>query len=752
LNIKASCAILPPSPQHRQFSGFALKRFCAALLLILPFLIPRGAAARDVSLACTALPEEPVRHTTDGQVEITADSSRAEIENRRVLFFGEVELLQDERRLTADEVSYNQADEHISAHGNIVLSQPGILLAGDEADVDLRTDYARIQPLRYELPGIGGRGRADEGEARGENVFHARRIEFTTCAPGDQSWLLSAKELKVNREDGRAEARNARLIFKGVPLLASPWVQFPIDDRRLSGFLVPTGGYSSRDGLNLTLPYYLNLAPNYDATLFPRLITKRGLMLGTEFRYLLPGHNGTLIGEILPDDRLYEGDNDFRGALRIDHRSRFSERLQGRIRYSVVSDDDYLQDLGRDLGVTSTRYLDNLVEARYNGDSWQALASWNQQEVLGDFDQPISRFPQIAFATRQPLGRGTHLEFDAEYINFERDPGVSGQRVDLYPVLNLEWREPWGYLRPRIGGRLTRYALDESFAGGTENPDRSLYSASLDTGLVLERDTDWLDERGIQTLEPRLYYLYVPYRDQDDIPVFDSTIPDLSFANLFRENRFTGSDRVGDANQLSLGLTTRFFEAPTLQERFSASLGQIIYFEDRRVQLPGEPVETSGTSPLVAEIDLTLSKDWSAVVAAQWDPDEDRTEDSLVRILYQDRARQQLVSLAYRYDPVNDLEYSDVAFDWPLTSAYRLVGRWQYSLATDRTMEALGGLEYDSCCWRLRGALRRYIANTDGDYDTSIFLQLELKGLGRLGDDIDSLLRRSLYGYDPLDR
>lgn len=729
-----------------------MKRFCAALLFVLSCLGARGAAAGDVFLSCTARPEEPARYTTGGLVEITADSSRAEIEERRVVFTGEVQLLQDERRLTADEVSYNQTDERVSARGNIILSQPGIVLAGDEADVELRTDYARIRPLRYELPTIGGRGRADQGEARGSNLFNASRIEFTTCAPGDESWLLSAKELQVDRTEGRAEARHARLRFKGVPLLASPWVQFPIDDRRLSGFLVPTGGYSSRDGLNLTLPYYLNLAPNYDVTLFPRLITKRGLMLGTEFRYLAPGHKGTLYGEILPDDRLYEGDNDFRGALRIDHRSSFSERLRGRLRYSVVSDDNYLEDLGRDLGVTSTRYLNNLVEATYDGDSWQALASWNQQEVIGDFDQPISRFPQIAFTTRQPLASGTHLEFDAEYVNFERDPGVSGQRVDLYPVVDVERREPWGYLRPRIGGRLTRYALDESFDDGTRNPDRSLYTASLDTGLVLERDTDWINGRGVQTLEPRLFYLYVPYRDQSDIPVFDSTTPDLSFDNLFRENRFTGSDRVGDANQLSLGLTTRFFEAPTLQERFSASLGQIIYFEDRRVQLPGEPVETSGTSPLVTEIDLTLSNHWSVVASTQWNPDEDRIENSLFRVLYQDSAQRELVSLAYRDDPVHDLEYSDVAFDWPLTRAYRLVGRWQYSLATDRTMEALGGLEYDSCCWRVRGALRRYIANTDGDYDTSIFLQLELKGLGRLGDDIDSLLRRSIYGYDPLDR
>lgn len=722
------------------------------MLLLLPTLGAWRTAVGEASLPCTARAIGPIRYTTGGQVEISADSSQADITAGQVVFSGDVELLQDERRLTADELRYNQADSTASARGNITLSQPGLLLAGDEAEAELRTDHARITPLRYELPAIGGRGRADAGETTGDGVFHANRIEFTTCAPGDNSWLLSANELEVDRAAGQARARNAKLKFKGVPVLASPWLQFPIDDRRLSGFLVPTAGYSSRDGLDLTLPYYLNLAPNYDATLFPRLISKRGLMLGSEFRYLLPDHRGTLYGEILPNDRLYDGDNAFRGALRIDHRSQFSERLNTRVRYSLVSDDNYLEDLGRDLGVTSTRYLNNLVEARYYGDTWRALASWNQQEVLGDYDQPISRFPQLAYSTRQRLAGGTHLELDAEYVNFERDPGVSGQRIDLYPVIDLEWRQAWGYVRPRIGGRLTQYALDEALAGGTDKPERSLYTASLDAGLVFEREASWLAGNGVQTLEPRLFYLYVPYHDQTDIPVFDSTVPDPSYPNLFRENRFTGTDRVGDANQLSLGVTTRFFESPALRERFSASLGQIFYFEDRRVQLPGAAVETDSTSPLVGELDLTISSHWSSIATIAWDPHDQRTDNSLLRLRYQDRNDGELANLAYRYDAAHDLEYSDISFDWPLSAAYRLVGRWQYSLSTDRTMEALGGLEYDSCCWRLRGALRRYIANTDGDYDTSFFLQLELKGLGRLGDDIDRLLRRSLYGYDPLDR
>ena len=727
---------------------------CPALLLALLALGYRApVAAADISLSCAARPVEDRAFTTGGIIEINADSSQADIGAQRITFAGNVELLQGNRRLTADEISYNKDDDVVDASGNILFSQPGIILGGDRAHAELGSRQLNISPVRFELPAIGGRGTAAEGTSTGNELFRAEQIEFTTCPQGDDAWLLKAGELQVDRAAGFAKARNATLSLGRVPVLASPWLQFPVGDRRLSGFLVPRASYSSRDGLDLALPYYLNLAPNYDATLFPRIISERGAMLGAEFRYLFPGtHRGTLYGEALPNDRLYEGDNSFRGAFRVDHRSRFSERFRGLLRYTALSDDNYLEDLGRDLGITSTRYLENVFELRYFGDTWEALANWTQQEVLGDFDRPISRFPQLLYRLDQPLPANSRLLFDAEYANFERNPGTSGPRLDLYSALEGEWRKPWGYLRPRVGGRFTQYRLDTPIEEGPENPERTLYSLSLDSGLYFDRNARLLATEGVQTLEPRVFYLYVPYRDQDDQPNYDSTLPDLSYPNLFRQNRFTGADRVGDANQLTLGLTTRFIEAPSVRERLSASIGQVLFFEDRRVQLlPDAPPETDSTSPLVGELDLTLSQNWSTTAVLHWDIDDSRMDDGLLRVGYDNRSERELVYLAYRYNRRHDLKYTDLAFDWPLTSQIRFVGRWQYSLSTDRTMEALGGLEYDSCCWRLRGAVRRYIATTEGDYDNSLFIQLELKGLGRLGDNIDELLRRSIYGYDPFE-
>ncbi len=707
------------------------------------------AEAGDPYRACTARQIAEQMYTSGGTVQISADSSEAFIDQNEVVFYGDVEMLQDNRRLTADEIRYNQDRDTVDATGNIRFQQPELIVGSDTAHLELDSETARLDTVDYELPEIGARGTADYGETVEDGVFVAHRIDFTTCELGDDSWKLTARELTVNRNTGQAKAKNATLTFKGVPLLASPWLQFPIDDRRMSGFLVPTAGYSSRSGFEIGIPYYLNLAPNYDATITPRIISRRGLLIGGEFRYLLPEHNGRVLGEMIPQDRLF--DNDFRGAIHIDHRSRITERLRARINYTAVSDDNYLEDFGRNIGVTSTRYLNNIADISYFGDDWQALASWEQKEVLGSFDRPLTRYPQLQFTTDQRPTDNSRVSFLAEYVNFQRDPGISSQRLDIYPQLALEWRKPWGYIRPAASGRYTQYLAEDTLAAD-DTPLRTLYSASLDAGMFMERNLDWFGSQGTQTLEPRLMYLYTPYRDQRDIPNFDSILPDLSYANLFRQNRFTGADRIGDANQLSLGLRTRYIEQGSLRERFSAGIGQILYFSDRRVQLGLDPTETNATSPIVGELDLALSNRWSSNAILQWNPTANNEENSLVRLRYHDNQERKLATLGYRYYPSKQLEYSDLSFDWPIGKNFRVLGRWQYSLSFDQTMEAVGGLEYDTCCWRFRGALRRYIANADGEYDNSFFFQLELKGLSRLGHDIDEMFGRSLYGYDSLDR
>ena len=720
------------------------------LIIAAASVLSAGAASAAGQSACTARPVSEIRYTSDGLVEISADDGMADLTKNRIVFTGNVEVLQDARRVTADEIVYNQNNETIEASGAVTLSQPGLVLMGDQGQVKIQNDYARLEPLSYELPAIGGRGKGSEGESLGEGRFQARDIDFTTCEPGDHSWYVSAKRLEVDRAAGVATAHNALLKFKSLPIMATPWLRFPIDDRRMSGFLIPEAGYTSRNGFDLRLPYYLNLAPNYDATLYPRLIGKRGFLLGGEFRYLFGNHRGDLYAEGLPDDRLYEGDNDLRGLVAYDHISDFSDRLRGRLTVNAVSDEDYLEDLGGGLAVSSTVYLNSKASLTYLGDNWEAFANWQYQDVLDDSDKPLSRAPQLVYTTVRPLNEFIDFDLAAEYVNFERTGGASGPRIDLTPALTLDLHRPWAFFRPRFSARYTSYELDGLNEGVPTSQDRSLYTISVDSGLFFDRGANWFGNGGIQTLEPRLFYLYTPYRDQDDIPLFDTAEPEPSFPNLFEENRFTGADRVGDANQVTLALTSRFIEDASQRERFGASIGQTYYFEDRLVQLPGEAIESEKTSPLMGELDLTLSDEWTSSAVLQWDPDEARVENSLLRLRYRDDDRRRFLNLGYRYDPQNEQEYTDIAFATPLTSRYRLVGRWQYSQSDNQTMEALGGLEYDTCCWRMRTAVRHYLSDSETNYDTAFFVQLELKGLARLGDNLDQILNRNVYGYDTL--
>lgn len=729
-----------------------LKALRPALLIIAAasVLLEAGVARAAALQACTARPVSEIQYTSDGMVEISADDGTADLTKNRITFTGEVEVLQDTRRITADRIVYSQDTETIEASGAVSLSQPGLVLRGDQGQVEIQKDYARLTPLGYELPEIGGRGRGSEGESLGDGRFQAKDIDFTTCEPGDDSWYVTAKRLEVDRAAGVATARNAKLKFKQVPLLATPWLRFPIDDRRMSGFLIPEAGYSSRNGFDLRLPYYLNLAPNYDATLYPRLITKRGLLLGGEFRYLFGDHRGDIYAEALPNDRLYEGGNNLRGMVALDHVSNFSDRMRGRLSVNAVSDDTYLEDLGDGLGTSSTVYLNSSANLTYLGDNWEAFANWQYQDVLDDSDKPLSRAPQLVYNTYRPLNGFMDLDFGAEFVNFERTGDASGPRIDFKPAVVMDLHRSWGFFRPRLSARYTSYDLDGVEEDVPTSQDRSLYTISVDSGLFFDRQAGWLGSQGIQTLEPRLFYLYTPYRDQDDIPLFDTAEPELNFPNLFEENRFTGADRVGDANQLTLALSSRYIEDASQRERFSLSIGQTFYFEDRRVQLPRVEPETEKTSPLMGELDLTLSDEWVAAAVVQWDHDEAKVEDSLLRLRYRSDDGRRFVNLGYRYDPESELEYSDIAFATPLSSRYRVVGRWQYSHIDNRTMEALGGLEYDTCCWRLRGAVRHYLSDTETNYDTAFFVQLELKGLTRLGDDLDQILNRAVYGYSLL--
>jgi LPS-assembly protein len=687
-----------------------------------------------------------------GDIEISADSANLLRNDQLATFSGNVEVTWDTQLLEADEIRYNQDNETLDARGNIFYQQPGLLLSGDSAHMELAADRGRMENTEYRVPARRVRGDADVAKILDQDRSEYENISYSTCSPEDNSWLVEAKELGIDRESGRGTVQHGVLKLKGVPVFYLPYASFPIDDRRQSGFLVPSIGSSSETGIDITIPYYFNIAPSMDATLYPRIMGKRGLLLGGEFRYLTDWYESEMRGEILPSDQYQKSDEDsLRGAFSYQGASFAKTRWQVSTDINYVSDQDYVEDLSDSLAATSSRHLGRRGDLRYMGDYWEFLARLQYfqtiDETIAAVDRPYARLPQLSLSMEREMLGPLVAHLDTEYVYFDLDDTVHGHRFDLRPALSLQLENSWGYLIPKITGRYTAYDLDEQASGTPSTPDRSLYSASLDTGLILEREGNWFGNAVIQTLEPRLFYLYTPRENQDELPVFDTSEFDLNFASLFRENRFNGTDRVGDANQLTAALTSRTLDDATGEELLRASIGQTFYFQDREVQLPGVLEMEESSSAIIAEVAARLSNNWRTRATVQWDPHAGNRHTRQGALhLYFRGDQGGIFNVAHRYRP-DLLDQSDLSFRWPISSRLHAVGRWNYSWRENRNLESFGGFEYDSCCWILRAVARRYVNNTNSDTNTAFFAQLELKGLTSLGDSIDNFLEKGILGY-----
>ena len=690
-------------------------------------------------------------------IEAEADSAEGRLGEEVLSLTGDVRVRQGTEVLRADRAEYDRAASVVDAQGNVLVARPDLRLTGDTAHLDMGAETGEVTAAEFRLVGTNARGTAEVANLRDKDRSDYRNVTYTTCKPGRDDWVLKARELQIDREEGLAEARNATLRLGGVPVAYLPWISFPIDNRRRSGFLFPTFGIGNARGFDVQVPYYLNLAPNYDLTLFPRYMSKRGLMLGGDFRHLSETSETRARGQILPDDKA-EPDLGTRGAVSVQHRQSWGN-LSANVNYNHVSDDFFLSDFGNSLTQSSTRYLARQANLAYQGDGWSLSTLVSDYQNIDPTVNPYRILPSVQFYgghTESVAGRPVNLGVGANYTNFDRDIGVTAQRVDLYPYVTVPFRSSWGYAIPKVGLRYTTYGLDGQPAGQPNDVDRTLGIASLDSGLFLERDSEWFGVPTTQTLEPRLYYVYIPRVNQNDIPIFDTSQYDPVFDAYFLENAFTGPDRVNDANRLSLGLTTRFIRHDTGIELLRLSLGQIFFFEDRLVQLPGNAPATSSYSPTLAELGVHLDRHWSAAATGQWDVLNDSGNGNLpqqigYRVGYRGDDGRFVRARYGRSQGVT--EFTDLAFTWPVFDQVSLVGRWAYSLELEENMEALAGIEYGSCCWRVRAFARRYLKTTSvnggqaGEQDTSFMVQLELHGLGAVGDDIEELLDRSLHGF-----
>jgi LPS-assembly protein len=663
------------------------------------------------------------------------------------LLQGDVRIERADQRLAAGRVQYTHSTSAFLAEDDVRYQDRSLALAARRAEGVLDDDQSRLDDVRYQLVELRGNGSAARVEMLGP-VSTLTGVDYSTCDPGDRGWQIRAGSIELDHDEGVGRARDATLRIRDVPVFWLPYATFPIDERRRSGFLYPTIG-SAGDGIDLRIPYYLNLAPHYDATLVARIIGQRGVMLGGEFRFLGAAQEGVIEGSWLPDDRIAGRD---RGSLSVAHDARFGPQWSAHTRLNHVSDPRYFEDFGDSLAATSTSLLESSSGLYGRGRGWHAslaVQAWDITDpAVPDSAEPFRRLPRAAAQWSQPHFDWLETGVAAEAVSFDHRERPGAQRYDLRPWIALPIERGYGYVRPEIAWRQTGYQLDrghQQIGFDERSPSRGLPIYSLDAALFLERPTRLFGRNLLQTLQPRFYYLRVPYEDQSDLPIFDTQELSFSFAQLFRSNRFSGGDRQADANQATLALTSRWLDADDGRERLAASLGQIRYFDPQRVQLPGLPPTDFSASAWVAEVEVMLAEQWRLGVVQHWDPEIDRSTLAGLRAQWRS-PRGHLANLGYRYRR-DVLEQVDASLVMPIAAAWRLVGRWNYSLRDDSTLEAFGGFEWEGCCLAARVLGRHYVRNREGETNNAIYFELELKGLASFGRRSGEFLERAILGY-----
>lgn len=692
--------------------------------------------------------DEAAQDDNASPTEITADYSEG-LNNRLYTVRGNVFIRRGSQTLQSDHAEYDDDTGLVDAVGSVRFRQRGFLVEGGLARFNLSTATGDVKATRYQYLDHHAYGEAETLVRESADVTQLYRASYTTCDPDKIDWELRARHVTLHQDEAVGVARGVTIRFKDVPLLYLPYMTFPLNDERKSGLLPPTIGYDDRNGLDIGIPYYWNIAPDRDATITPRILQNRGLLTRAEFRYLNPSNRGQVEAEYLPNDAIFGKD---RGALSAQHQHRLAQRWYADSNFNYVSDAQYFANLGGNLSTTSITHLDRRLDLNYAGDYNQFLARVQDYQTidptLPPAARPYRRLPQLLFVSEAP-SHPLNADYGvrAEYVRFERRDSVTGTRINLQP--SVAWSlETLGYfVVPKLGVHYTGYELDNVPPGAANSPQHSVPVYSVDSGLYLERDIALGDLALTQTLEPRLYYLRIPYRNQDDFPVFDTTLFDFSFSQLFRENRFTNPDRIGDANQISAGLTSRLLERDSGREWLRASIGQIYYFESPRVTLPGIAVPERGESDLIAELTTRLTTRWTATANLQWNPEAEQIQKSGVQFHYE-RDHRHLFNAGYRFRR-GELAQSDFSVFWPLGPQWQFVGRWNYSYRDNRVLETLAGLQYDSCCWAFRATSRRYVSSFLGDSSQALYFELEMKGLGSIGQSIEDVLERGILGYRP---
>jgi LPS-assembly protein len=780
----------------------------------------------------------PPKYQAPLNSDIAADDHRIHIDsddavfdaNGHAVLNGRVKVRQDGRSVTSDSVTYDEKTGKVSVKGSVDFEDPKLRVRSVDGSYET-TGAASFDEANFQLMGRLGRGFAQDINVLPDGKLQLTQVRYTSCPVGNEDWMLQASSLNIDTKLQDGVARHVTMRFKDVPVFYTPYISFPIGDERKSGLLFPSFGHSGSNGFDLEVPYYFNLAPNYDFTVTPGVLTARGVQLAGQFRFLTTSSHGQIDTTFLPDDSQTRSDRSYFHFTDI---TDFKQGMRFDADIASVSDSQYFEDFAVGSDATSVTFLERRADVLYYDDIWRVrgeLQNFQTIDILNVLttcaagvslaaaacdERPYSRVPRIQANALWPVD-GTHFELalDSEIVNFLREIGPTGVRFNVSPEIRWSARGPGYFFEPAVGYDFTQYDLKNADATGPNSPStptRALPYARLDTGLIFEREAGSQGQR-TQTLEPRLVYSYVPYRNQNELPIFDSGLPDLNLTELFRTNRYVGEDRIGDANQVALALTTRLFDTVSGAQYLSATIGQIRYFSIPRVTLPeylgqsstgeslvtipgvnplalpgqalvnsrgqivmalpgqyvsGLPAQTFATvgagqtevfpaSDLVADVSVTAYKNFSFNFDYLWNPYTSETDKSEVSVQYRpDPTR--VVNIGYTFQqniltqqPI--LKQWDGSFAWPIAGHWNTIGRWVYSLQDHQTIEQLAGFEYKSCCWKIQVVQRRYVRVTNGaaGLDTSIALQLELTGLSSVGKPANTFLEREIRGYSTRD-
>jgi LPS-assembly protein len=722
---------------------------------------------------------------------------------------GNVEMRRAGTQMFADSAIYRPLDDEIEAAGHVRLLQEGVEVNSPEMRMHLteqvgyadeakyrivRTARSRFYepsktipsanaaassgsisgapmmlniPNSYGLPTrvneervVEGNGEADRIDFEGENQMTLTNGTYSTCKPADPDWYLKASSMHLDLDEGDAVGRHARLWFEGVPILYAPVATFPVSNERRSGLLHPHFSLSTRNGLDLVAPYYWNMAPNYDMTLYPRYMSKRGTQLATDTRYLDYNYRGYLRFEYLPNDEIRQRD---RWGYRIEHWHTLGQGLTGYINWNGVSDDYYWQDLSSRLLLTSQVQLPKQAMLSYTPAPWlqtnlQVLRYQTlQPDPTTTIAKPYFLEPQMNIIGYKAdvLNTGSDLTLIGQVSRFTHQYPIpqqgQGDRLVFYPQLSMPIIGTAFQVTPKVGVHMSQYSLENRTDGGPTTLSRTLPTFSLDSTLFMEREDNWRGTGYVQTLEPRLYYVYIPYKDQSQFPVFDSGVADFNFAQIFSENRYTGYDRLNDANQLTAALTTRLLDGQTGAERFKAMFGQRYYFSPQRVTIAGETTRQADFSNAVAAVNGLIAPKTYGDAAWEYSYRESQTARFAAGVRYQPELGK-VISGSYRYTNAmltsqpSNVDQFDIAGQWPISGQWSVVGRQNWSLRDKKSLETIAGTEYNAGCWTLRVVAQR-LGAVSGTANTTLFVQLELHDFASIGASPISLLRRTVPGY-----